>query len=109
MGIKICATIGIVMALMVSSCHTVMPIEKAEEKGLVVIAFYDTSVGTDAIEDFIKKNDVEVIYQYTNLKGYALRLRDEKQQAALENVDGVLSVSKDDVVQVDGLRRCMTE
>lgn len=98
--------VGLTLALSAVSCHSVMPID---EKGEVVIVYYDESVGTSAIEKFIKKNDVKVLYQYSNIKGYALKLRNEDQRMALEKVEGVLSVSKDDVVQVDGLRRCTTE
>ncbi len=97
-----CAMVGMTLALTMASCHPVMPID---EKGEVMIVYYDESVGTDAIEKFIKKNDIKVIYQYSNIKGYALRLRDDEQRMALEKVEGVLSVNKDEVMRLN----CTTE
>lgn len=94
--------VGLTLALSAASCHSVMPID---EKGEVVIVYYDESVGTDAIEKFIKKNDVKVLYQYSNIKGYALKLRNDDQRRALEKVEGVLSVNKDDVYKLN----CTTE
>ncbi len=94
--------ICLTLALCAASCHSVMPID---ETGEIVIAYYDESVGTDAIEKFIKKNDVKVIYRYSNIKGYALKLRNDDQRMALEKVDGVLSVNKDDIIRLN----CTTE
>ena len=94
--------VSLTLALSTASCHSVMPID---EKGEVVIVYYDESVGADAIEKFIKKNDVKVLYQYSNIKGYALKLRNDDQRMALEKVDGVLSVNKDDVYKLN----CTTE
>lgn len=99
---KTCVMVGLTLALSATSCHSVMPID---EKGEVVIVYYDESVGPGAIEKFIKKNDVKVLYQYSNIKGYALKLRNDDQRMALEKVDGVLSVNKDDVYKLN----CTTE
>lgn len=95
---KTCVMVGLALALSAASCHSVMPID---EKGEVVIVYYDESVETGAIEKFIKKNDVKVLYQYSNIKGYALKLRNEDQRMALEKVDGVLSVNKDNVYELN--------
>ena len=93
--------------LFLSSCYSVMPIsdartEKADKADCkTVIVYYDASVGTDAIEKFIKKNDIEVLYRYNNIHGYALKLKSEKQSIALEKTKGVLSVQDDRVIQLD--------
>lgn len=97
-----CAMVGLTLALSAASCHSVMPID---EKGEVVVVYYDESVGTGAIEKFIKKNDVKVLYQYSNIRGYALKLRNDAQRMALEKVEGVLSVNKDDIYRLN----CTTE
>ena len=50
-----------------SSCYSVMPISNASTEtvdkadGKTVIVYYDSSIGTDAIEKFIKTNDIEVL------------------------------------------------
>ena len=93
--------------LSLSSCYSVMPIpdartEKADKaNGKTVIVYYDSSTGTDAIEKFIKKNDIEVLYRHSNIHGYALKLKNEKQRTALEKTKGVLSVQDDKVIQLD--------
>ena len=94
-------------ALALSSCYSVMPISGANAEtankvdGKTVIVYYDSSIGSDAIEKFIKKNDIEVLYRYNNIHGYALKLQNEKQRTALEKTKGVLSVQDDRVMQLD--------
>ena len=106
-NVKITATILILGALYLSSCYSVMPIsnartETADKAGCkTVIVYYDASVGTDAIEQFIKTNDIEVLYRYNNIHGYALKLKNKKQRTALEKTRGVLSVQDDKVIQLD--------
>ena len=73
--------------------------DKADCK--TVIVYYDATIGTDAIEQFIKKNDIEVLYRYNNIHGYALKLKNEKQRTALEKTKGVLSVQDDRVIQLN--------
>ncbi len=63
-----------------------------------VIVYYDPSIGTEAIEKFIKKNDIEVLYRYDNINGYALKLQNDKLRKALEKTKGVLSVQDDRVI-----------
>ena len=58
------------------------------------------AIGTDAIEIFIKKNNIEVLYRYNNIKGYALKLQNDKQRKALEKTKGILSVQDDQVMQL---------
>ena len=83
-----------------------MPISNASTEtadkadGKTVIVYYDATIGTDAIEQFIKKNDIEVLYRYSNIHGYALKLKNEKQRTALEKTKGVLSVQDDKVIQL---------
>ena len=90
-----------------ASCHSVIPISDtitetaSKANGKSVIVYYDSSIGTDAIEKFIKKNDIEVIYRYNIIHGYALKLKNEKQRTALEKTKGVLSVQNDKVIQLD--------
>ena len=90
-----------------SSCYSVMPISNAQTateskaNGKTVIVYYDSSIGTEAIEKFIKKNNIEVLYRYNNIHGYALKLKNEKQRTALEKTKGVLSVQDDKVIQLD--------
>ena len=88
------------------SCYSVMPINNAktskESKSAAktVIVYYDPAIGTDAIEAFVKKNNIEVLYRYNNINGYALKLQNDKQRKALEKTKGVLSVQDDQVMQV---------
>ena len=96
----------IIGALTLTSCYSVMPINNAktskESKSAAktVIVYYDPAIGTDAIEAFIKKNNIEVLYRYNNINGYALKLQNDKQRKALEKTKGVLSVQDDQVMQV---------
>ena len=95
------------LTLTLSSCYSVMPISNAQTateskaNGKTVIVYYDSSIGSDAIEKFIKKNDIEVLYRYNNIHGYALKLQNDKQRTALEKTKGVLSVQDDRVMQLD--------
>jgi spermidine/putrescine-binding protein len=106
-NIKTTAIVLILWTLTLSSCYSVMPISNAntvtesKANGKTVIVYYDSSIGTEAIEKFIKKNDVEVLYRYNNIHGYALKLKSDKQRVALEKTKGVLSVQDDRVIQLD--------
>ena len=96
----------IIGALTLTSCYSVMPINNAktskESKSAAktVIVYYDPAIGTDDIEAFVKKNNIEVLYRYNNINGYALKLQNDKQRTALEKTKGVLSVLDDQVMQV---------
>ena len=96
----------IIGALTLVSCYSVMPINNAktskESKSAAktVIVYYDPAIGTDDIEAFVKKNNIEVLYRYNNINGYALKLQNDKQRTALEKTKGVLSVQDDQVMQV---------
>ena len=96
----------IIGALTLVSCYSVMPINNVqtskESKSAAkrVIAYYDPAIGTDAIEAFVKKKNIEVLYRYNNIKGYALKLHSDKQRKALEKIKGVLSVQDDQVMQL---------
>jgi TusA-related sulfurtransferase len=100
-NIKTTAIVLILWTLTLSSCYSVMPISntntatKSKANGKSVIVYYDSSIGTDTIEKFIKKNNIEVLYRYNNIHGYALKLQNDKQRTALEKTKGVLSVQND--------------
>lgn len=106
--IRLTATAVFLAALSpgLSACYSAMPIANArtaaESKSdlRTYIVYYDTAVGNAHIEDFIKENKIEVVYRYTNINGYALRLRSDEQRAALEKVSGVLSVQADGMLQL---------
>ena len=106
-NIRITALVLLLGAIALSSCYSVMPISntntatESKADGKTVIVYYDSSTGTDAIEKFIKKNAIEVLYRYNNIHGYALKLKNEKQRTALEKTKGVLSVQDDKVIQLD--------
>ncbi len=93
--------IFIPLAWLLSACYAVMPIadEKMDDAQQVIV-YYDAARGTAAIESFIAKQQIEVLYRYTNIKGYALKLKNKKQRKALERVDGVLSVQDDGMVEL---------
>lgn len=103
---KAITTIILSGVLYLTSCYSVMPISHtrtdSESKviGNTYIVYYDASVGTDAIETFIRKNNIEVLYRYTNLNGYALKLKSDKQRTALEKTKGVLSVQEEQIMQI---------
>lgn len=96
----------IIGALSLSSCYSVMPInntknsKEGKSEAKTVIVYYDPAIGTDAIETFIQKNHIKVVYRYSNVKGYALKLQSDKQRTALEKTKGVLSVQDDQVMQL---------
>ncbi len=60
----------------------------------------ERKIGTEAIEAFIKKNHIEALYRYSNIKSYALKLQSDKQRKALGKPKGVLSVQDDQVMQL---------
>ena len=106
-NIKTTAIVLSLLTLTLSSCYSVMPISNAntatesKTNGKSVIVYYDSSIGTEAIEKFIKKNDIKVLYRYNNIHGYALKLQNDKQRTDLEKTKGVLSVQDDRVIQLD--------
>ena len=106
-NIRITALVLLLGTIVLASCYSVMPISntqtatESKANGKTVIVYYDSSTGTDAIEKFIKKNNIEVLYRYNNIHGYALKLKNEKQRTALEKTKGVLSVQDDKVIQLD--------
>ena len=106
-NIRLTALVLVLGAIALSSCYSVMPISNAQTKveskadGKSVIVYYDSSIGIEAIEKFIKKNNIEVLYRYNNIHGYALKLQNEKQRTALEKTMGVLSVQDDQVIKLD--------
>ena len=87
-------------ALTLTSCYSVMPINNTKNSkennraAKTVIVYYDPVIGTEAIEAFIKKNHIEVVYRYSNVKGYALKLQSDKQRAALERAKGVVCTGR---------------
>ncbi len=99
-----------VMLLTLTSCYSAMPIANARKstEGKTIdnstaktyILLYDVSIGTEAIDSFIKENKIEVLYRYSNINGYALRLQNEGQRIALEKAKGVLSLQEDKVMQL---------
>ncbi len=98
----------IMVTLSLSSCYSAMPIRDTQTgtestgNGKIVIVYYDATIGTDAIEEFVKNSGIEVLYRYDNIKGYAMRLKSDKQRKALERTKGVLSVQDDQVMQLQG-------
>ena len=106
-NIRLTALVLVLGAIALSSCYSVMPISNAQTKveskadGKSVIVYYDSSIGIEAIEKFIKKNNIEVLYRYNNIHGYALKLKSYKQRVALEKTKDVLSVQDDRVIQLD--------
>ena len=102
---KIAASL-IIGASVLASCYSAMPIsnvktsKESESTSKTVIVCYDPAIGTDAIESFIKKNHIKVLYRYTHIKGYALKLQSDKQRKALEKTKGVLTVKDDQVMQL---------
>lgn len=103
---KLAVTAILTCVLLLPSCRSMMPGANARTEaesatnGKVYIVLYDVAVGTDAIETFIKKNRVEVVYRYNNINGYALRLQNDRQRAALKKTSGVLSVEEDQEVML---------
>lgn len=105
-GVYKVATTLILGTMTLASCYPVMPIndtktsKENKSAAKTVIAYYDPAIGTDAIEEFIKKNHIEVLYRYSHIKGYALKLQSDKQRTALKKTEGVLSVQDDQVMQL---------
>ena len=66
-NIRITAAVLALGTMVMPSCYSVMPISNAQTatesktNGKTVIVYYDSSIGTDAIEKFIKTNDIEVL------------------------------------------------
>lgn len=94
-------------ASLLTACHstTAIPLHDStatstSDKPLIVIVYYDSSIGTDAIEAFIKNNKIEVVYRYTNLHGYALKLPHSSLRTSLQKVKGVLSVNDDQIMHL---------
>lgn len=73
-NIRLTALVLVLGAIALSSCYSVMTISNAntatesKTNGKSVIVYYDSSIGIEAIEKFIKKNDIEVLYRYANMR-----------------------------------------
>lgn len=83
-----------------SSSSTIAQGTYNNEDAVTVIVYYDAAIGNNAIEQFIKDNHVTVVYRYTNINGYALRLHDKSLRDKLAKVKGVLSVQDDQIMHL---------
>lgn len=71
-----------------------------------LIAYYDTAVGLDSLLAAIRQMKAEVRYQYHIIPAVALRLPDSLDihaaKARLESVKGVIQVSRDRILHLNG-------
>ena len=71
----------------------------------VLIIYYDAQVGSGALEAAVKHEGCQVLYRYAVLKGMAVRAPEradvERLIRRLQRVRGVLSVQRDQLLQLD--------
>lgn len=71
----------------------------------VLIIYYSADVGSSALETAVKREGCQVVYRYAVLKGMAVRAPEranlERLIRRLQRVPGVLSVQRDQQVQLD--------
>ena len=71
----------------------------------VLIVYYDAQVGSSALEAAVKRAGCQVLYRYAVLHGMAVRAPEradvERLIRRLQRVRGVLSVQRDQLLQLD--------
>ncbi|HJD76905.1 hypothetical protein [Bacteroides reticulotermitis] len=76
----------------------------AQEVRENLIIFYDSTIGDKPLLKEIESYKAEIIYQYKSLNGLAIKLPKgkniEKAIKHFQQVEGVLQVSKDEVMQL---------
>lgn len=69
-----------------------------------LIIFYDKTIGKTALLQAVQDYDAELLYDYKNLHGIAIKLPNEKDVdeaiGFFKKVDGVLSVERDSIMQL---------
>ena len=82
-----------------AACGTPQTKEAQESQNRTLIIFYDAQVGKEPLFKAAKKYGSEIIYDYKNLNGAALRVPDNKTPAKAikyyQKVPGILSVEMD--------------
>lgn len=83
-----------------AACHSAPKTAKSQEpQNRTLIIFYDAQVGKEPLFKAAQKYGSEIIYDYKNLNGAALRVPDNKTPAKAikyyKKVLGVLSVEMD--------------
>ena len=70
-----------------------------------LIAYFDPSIGKDALLAAIEEYGAIILYEYRNINGVAFRIPEGKfigdAIEFFQNVDGVLSVQKDTILHTD--------
>lgn len=76
----------------------------ASEDNRVLIIFYDAGVGKQALLKGVAQYGAEIVYQYDNLNGIAVRIPTRQNMADamayFEKIQGVLSVQRDQKMQL---------
>ena len=81
--------------------------KSAQEKNVsrTLIIYYDQKVGKAQLENAIKKYGAEITYEYSALKGFAIKIPAEKDVNSaityFKKVKGVLSVHRDQIHTID--------
>lgn len=76
--------------------------EAVQSQNLII--FFDKEIGQQPLLEAVAEYPAEILYQYRNLNGMAIRVAPEKNVDAairhFEKVKGVLGVEKDRVMQL---------
>lgn len=92
------------IGLMLFSCKTLQ--KKVEQRDTdTLILLYEAATPTASLKKEFAKYGAEILYEYKNINGFAIRIPKEKslEQAKTHfyKVKGVLSVEKDEKVEIN--------
>mgnify|MGYP001661262997 CR=1 FL=1 len=96
--------IVLALAIILPACQTTK-VGQVETPGESLIIYYDPEAGKEALLNAVKKFDSEVLYVYKVINGIAVTVpKDRTVSEAIkyyERVPGVLSVNKDQKLQLN--------
>lgn len=78
--------------------------DQTESKSRNLIIYYDPSVGKEKLLEAMEAYSAKLLYDYENLHGLAIEIPTsmslEKAIAYFKKLDGVISVSRDEIMQI---------
>ena len=94
----------IIVGLILFSCKTTQKQEVQRDTDTLIV-LYEAATPTASLKKEFAKYGAEILYEYKNINGFAIRIPKEKslEQAKthFSKVKGVLSVEKDEKVEIN--------
>ena len=94
----------IIVGLILFSCKTTQKQEVQRDTDTLIV-LYQVGTPVTPLKEAFAKYGAEILYEYKNLNGFAIKIPKEKSleqaKAHFSKVKGVLSVEKDEKVEIN--------